>query len=73
MGREFFVVDRIEEKAIVLESYNGEIIVIEKETVNESLNEGDVLVKENNFFHIDKNETIKRKEKIKNITKGIWA
>lgn len=73
MGREFFVVDRIEEKAIVLESYNGEIIVIEREAANESLNEGDVLVKENNFFHIDKNETIKRKEKIKNITKGIWA
>lgn len=73
MGREFFVVDRIEEKAIVLESYNGEIIVIEKEKVNKLPNEGDVLIKDNDFFYIDENETIKRKEKIKNIMKGIWA
>ena len=73
MGREFFVVDRIEEKAIVLESYNGEIIVIEKEKVNKLPNEGDVLIKDNDFFYIDENETVKRKEKIKNIMKGIWA
>ncbi|SCJ33322.1 Protein of uncharacterised function (DUF3006) [uncultured Clostridium sp.] len=73
MGREFFVVDRIEGKAIVLESYNGEIIVIEKEKVNKLPNDGDVLIKDNDFFYIDKDETIKRKEKIKNITKGIWA
>ncbi len=73
MGREFFVVDRIEEESIVLESYNGEIIVIEKESINKLPNEGNVLVKDNNFFYIDEDETIKRKEKIKNITKGIWA
>lgn len=73
MGREFFVVDRIEGESIVLESYNGEIIVIEKESINKLPNEGNVLVKDNNFFYIDEDETIKRKEKIKNITKGIWA
>ncbi len=73
MGREFFVVDRIEGKAIVLESYNGETIVIEAEKVNKLPNEGDVLIRDNYFFYIDKDETIKRKEKIKNITKGIWA
>ena len=73
MGREFFVVDRIEGKAIVLESYNGEIIVIEEGKVNKLPNEGDVLIKDNDFFYIDEDETIKRKEKIKNITKGIWA
>lgn len=73
MGREFFVVDRIEGNTIVLESYNGEIIVIEKEKVNKLPNDGDVLIKDNDFFYIDEDETIKRKEKIKNITKGIWA
>lgn len=73
MSREFFVVDRIEGKSIVLESYNGEIIVIEKESVTNTPNEGDVLVKDNNFFHIDSKETENRKNKIKNIMKGIWA
>lgn len=73
MGREFFVADRIEGNTIVLESYNGEIIVIEKEKVNKLPNDGDVLIKDNDFFYIDEDETIKRKEKIKNITKGIWA
>lgn len=73
MIREFFVVDRIEGKSIVLESYNGEIIVIEKESVTNTPNEGDVLVKDNNLFHIDSKETENRKNKIKNIMKGIWA
>ena len=72
MGKEFFVVDRIEGEAIVLESYNGEIIVIEKQRINRLPNEGDVLIKDDYFFFIDEDETIKRKEKIKNITKGIW-
>ena len=73
MDREFFVVDRIEGKTIVLESYTGEIIVIEEEKVNKLPNEGDILVNDNDFFYIDEDETIKRREKIKNITKGIWA
>lgn len=73
MGKDFFVVDRIEGESIVLESYNGEIIVIGKEKVNKLPNEGDVLVRGNDFLYIDEDETIKRKEKIKNITKGIWA
>lgn len=72
MGKEFFVVDRIEGEAIVLESYNGEIIVIEKQRINKLPNEGDVLVKNNDFFYIDEEETINRKEKIKSMMKGIW-
>ena len=46
---------------------------LEKEKVNKLPNEGDVLIKDNDYFYIDENETIKRKEKIKNIMKGIWA
>lgn len=72
MEKDFFVVDRIEEESIVLESYNGEIIVIEKGNVNKFPKEGEVLVRDNGLFYIDEGETIKRKEKIKEIMKGIW-
>ena len=42
MGREFYIVDRIEGESIVLESYGGEIIIIEYKKVNKLPNEGDV-------------------------------
>ena len=72
MGREFFIVDRIEGESIVLESYGGEIIVIEYKEVDKLPNEGDVLIKKKDFFFIDDEETINRKEKIKSMMKGIW-
>ena len=72
MGREFYIVDRIEGESIVLESYGGEIIIIEYKKINKLPNEGDVLVKNNDFFYIDEEETINRKEKIKSMMKGIW-
>ena len=67
-----FIIDRIEEESIVLEDYEGEIIVIDKDKVKSIPLEGDILVKDGDLFFVDIEETRKRREKIKNIMKGMW-
>ena len=69
---EYFTVDRIEEKNIVLETLNGEIIIIDKGEMNSIPNEGDVVIKKNNIFVIDHNETEERKVRVKKFMKGMW-
>ena len=72
MDKKMFIVDRIEEESIVLEDYEGEIIVIDKDKVKSIPLEGDILVKDGDLFFVDIEETRKRREKIKNIMKGMW-
>ena len=72
MDKKMFIIDRIEEESIVLEDYEGEIIVIDKDKVKSIPLEGDILVKDGDLFFVDIEETKKRREKIKNIMKGMW-
>lgn len=72
MDKKMFIIDRIEEESIVLEDYEGEIIVIDKDKVKSIPLEGDILVKDGDLFFVDIEETRKRREKIKNIMKGMW-
>lgn len=71
--KEYFVVDRIEEhNFIILESFKGDIINIEKNMCDVQLKEGDVIFKEKEKFYLDADATIRRKERLRNITKDIW-
>ena len=53
MDKKMFIIDRIEEESIVLEDYEGEIIVIDKDKVKSIPLEGDILVKDGDLFFDD--------------------
>ena len=57
MDKKMFIIDRIEEESIVLEDYEGEIIVIDKDKVKSIPLEGDILVKDGDLFFVDIEET----------------
>lgn len=69
---EIYIVDRIEENYIVLEDYKSDIININKNEFSENINEGDVLIKIDNKYILDKNKTRNRKENINKILKTLW-
>lgn len=69
---EIYIVDRIEGDYIVLEDNNGNIININKNNFSEDINEGDVLIKINDKYVLDKNKTNNRKDNISKILKNLW-
>lgn len=71
MGK-LYIIDRIEGDYLVLESPNGEMIDVKKEMVDGEAKEGDCLIKKGNYFFIDAEATIKRKEDIEKMVKGMW-
>lgn len=73
MGDEKFIVDRIEEDFIIIEDENENIITIEKNLVYGNPKEGDVLKNDgSNKYLVDIQATIDRKNKIKDLMKGLW-
>lgn len=72
MVRDEFVIDRIEDKFIVLEDSVGELINITNEFVEGIPKEGDVLVKVDNKYIIDYKATESRRERINSLMKGMW-
>ena len=73
MNENNFIVDRIEGDKIVLENNNEEIIVIDKQEINTLPKEGDILVKIDKKYIIDSEATEKRKNKIRDMMKGLWV
>jgi non-homologous end joining protein Ku len=73
MNENSFIVDRIEENIVVLENSNGDIINIDLRYIDEIPSEGDVLVKVDNVYKIDKEATLKRKSHISKLMKGMWS
>lgn len=69
---EYFIVDRIDGENITIESVNEEMLVISKNEVNEIPCEGQVLIRKDNVFIIDIEETEARKTRINKIMKGMW-
>lgn len=67
-----YIVDRIEENYVIIESYNGDMIEVLNFNIKSDIKEGDVLVKTGNIFIIDKKETLKRKQAINNMMKNMW-
>jgi hypothetical protein len=68
----FGIIDRFEGKKAVVEMYSGEIVNIERTELPAEAKEGDVL-KIDKIITIDEEETKKRKRKIDEITKDMWA
>lgn len=69
---EYYIVDRIEKDIVVIEDINENIININKSKICGKVNEGDCLIKKEEFFFIDIEETEKRKAKISDLMKGMW-
>lgn len=60
-----FTVDRIENDKVVLECENGDCVALELKSLPKNIKEGDVLCFEENSYFLDKEETEKRRKKIK--------
>lgn len=67
-----FTVDRIEEDKAVLECENGECVTLELKSLPKNIKEGDVLCFEENSYFLDKEETEKRRQKIKSLMDSIF-
>lgn len=65
------IIDRFEGEYAVVECGDGKIKNIKRSTIPAEAGEGDVLVL-GDSISIDYAETKKRKEKIKELSKGIW-
>ncbi|MGN0450182.1 MAG: DUF3006 domain-containing protein [Ruminococcus sp.] len=67
-----FTVDRIEEDKAVLECENGDCVTLELKSLPKNIKEGDVLCFEENSYFLDKEETEKRRQKIKNLMDALF-
>ena len=67
-----FTVDRIEEDKAILECENGDCVTLELKSLPKNIKEGDVLCFEENSYFIDKDETEKRRQKIKSLMDSLF-
>lgn len=67
-----FTVDRIEEDKAVLECENGDCVTLEVKSLPKNIKEGDVLCFEENSYFLDKDETEKRRQKIKSLMDSLF-
>ncbi|MDD6795158.1 MAG: DUF3006 domain-containing protein [Clostridiaceae bacterium] len=70
--KELFIVDRIEDEYVVLETYEGEMIDERKERIKGNVKDGDCLIRKGNYFIIDEKATDERKKEIEERIKGMW-
>ncbi|MDR5588471.1 MULTISPECIES: DUF3006 domain-containing protein [Clostridium] len=71
MGNKY-IVDRIEENHVILESFNGDMLETTISKTKGDIKDGDILIKNGDIFIIDVEETLKRKEAINNMMKNMW-
>lgn len=67
-----FIVDRIENKSVVLEDDKQDIILIDIDLFHKQPRDGDVVIMCNNSFYVDEVATKERKSKINSLMKGMW-
>ena len=67
-----FIVDRIENKSVVLEDDKQDIILIDIDLFHKKPRDGDVVIMCNNSFYVDEDATKERKNKINSLMKGMW-
>ncbi|NFS28613.1 DUF3006 domain-containing protein [Clostridium botulinum] len=71
MGNKY-IVDRIEENHVILQSFNGDMLDIMRSKTKGDIKNGDVLIKNGDIFIIDVEETVKRKQAINKMMKNMW-
>jgi hypothetical protein len=67
-----YIVDRFEGDYAILETENSTLINVNKNDIIGEVKEGDILVKKNNNYYIDKEKTEARKKEVNDIMKGLW-
>ena len=72
MRNKRFIVDRIENKSVVLEDDKQDIILIDIDLFHKQPRDGDVVIMCNNSFYVDEDATKERKNKINSLMKGMW-
>ena len=72
MSNKKFIVDRIENKSVVLEDEKQDIILIDINLFDKQPKDGDVVVMCNNSFYVDEDATKDKKNKINSLMKGMW-
>jgi hypothetical protein len=66
------IIDRFEGEYAICEIEFGEIIKIDKHRLPEIAAEGDAIIIDGDNITIDREETLKRKEKIKKLMEELW-
>ena len=72
MENKEYIVDRFEGDYAILETESSTLINVNKNDIIGEVREGDLLIKKNNSYYIDKEKTEIRKNKINDIMKGLW-
>lgn len=72
MENKEYIVDRFEADYAILETESSTLINVNKNDIIGEVKEGDLLIKKNNLYYIDKEKTEIRKNKINDIMKGLW-
>lgn len=67
-----YIVDRFEGDYAILEMENSNLINVNKNDIIGEVKEGDILIKKDNIYYIDKEKTDFRKKKINDMMKGLW-
>lgn len=71
LSKDYIIIDRIENNIAICE-VNEEILKINVNNIEGVPSEGDVLVKKESFYYIDKDLTNKRKTIVEDLMKGMW-
>lgn len=69
---EKYIIDRIEGDYAIIEKENGDIYKISTHNIKSNFNEGDVLVKKDEYFEIDRSFTLNRRKQIEEDMKDMW-
>lgn len=67
------IIDRFEGNYAVCEKDNREMVDIERNKLPVEAKEGDVLDVSGNVITVDREETEKRKKRVEELTKDLWA
>lgn len=66
------IIDRFEGEYVVCEKEDGTMVDLKRDTLPEGVNEGDILLVEDDKITIDEISTLERKERIKKLMDDLW-
>jgi hypothetical protein len=69
---EKYIIDRVEDTYAIVEKENGGMCEIPIDHIKGNFNEGDILIKINEYFQIDKIYTLVRRKQIDDNMKDMW-
>lgn len=73
IGDIMYIIDRIEDNIAVCEKEDGSMTKIPVSIIKGKIEEGAIIVRQGEFFLVDKEQSIKRKKEIDDLMKGMWS